>query len=1134
MSFAIYYFEGAVRVASGDAAVSALTQRLEGALLSGEASGIAVKTANGATPVVEAWNDVAFVGDVTAAWLAMDVNSVTRETLSSIMGALAGIYALPSGPVYALASDMIAAEAFKKSYDKITDVSQDLLPWGRIFDFLDIVLDSKSDRVGVSAIMQGVNRSFRDAKAMSAVVDPLMLDLDGDGLELKTASSAILFDHNADSIRTSTGWIASDDGILVRDLDHDGSISSGRELFGIDTLKSNGQYASNGFDALRDLDSNLDGNFTNADTAWSSVQLWRDLDQDGISDAGELFGLEAVGISRIGAVGSTTNSTGGTQAGTVVGNNLIAQSASFTRSSSGVSSEFTVGAIDLEANNFHREYLTDVEITDQVKLLPRMTGSGQARDLAEAISLNTDLATRVTAFSAATTRDAQISMIDDLIKSWAQSSSYWSTLESLLGGTIAIKGLPSGMTSEGYGNMLSVLEVFNGERFFAEPGSRVALSQGLRQTGYGNAIYEIAPTSGTVERVAQSYAALSESVYGALVLQTRLKPYLDSIELVIDAAGVTFDTAALANKLAQAHSSDARAAILDLVDLDRYAGDTLQASGFDGFAVLGGWIEELPSDSPVRADLVYQGGVMAADAMIGTTVDDLYFGDNGNNIFLAGAGNYRIHGGAGNDILNGDTGNDTVFGGSGDDTLNGGEGTNRLVGGKGNDTVQLGKGVDTVLFNRGDGKDTIWQADSGDADMPATTSENLERHLVKLGSGIAAADVRVARFAKGRSSSDITLFFGEGDELTFSTTSGNPLRGFEGVEFSDGTRWSAASLIAMVAGLQTGTAGDDRLLGLFDTANSLSGGAGNDQIYGDDLHDELFGGDGRDMLSGGFGDDLLDGGAGDDLMDGGVGSDTFLFGRGSGHDTISSFERAHDEVDTVRFHPGILQSDVVLARNGLDLTLSFPGGADSLTITNYFLSGSGYNAKIEKFLFSDGASWDMDEVEERVAAPLPPVGLVLTGTSSMNFLMGQDGDDSLDGMGGNDYLLGGSGNDTYKFGRGYGTDTIMEMGAGASTADKVTFNEGVTADQLWFQKVGFDLQVGVIGTSDRLDISMWYLGAAYTVEKFQTSDGKTLLDTQVQNLVQAMAGFAPPSAGETTLPVNYQSSLNTVIAANWN
>ncbi|MBC7610827.1 MAG: hypothetical protein H7228_14855, partial [Polaromonas sp.] len=52
-------------------------------------------------------------------------------------------------------------------------------------------------------------------------------------------------------------------------------------------------------------------------------------------------------------------------------------------------------------------------------------------------------------------------------------------------------------------------------------------------------------------------------------------------------------------------------------------------------------------------------------------------------------------------------------------------------------------------------------------------------------------------------------------------------------------------------------------------------------------------------------------------------------------------------------------------------------------------------------------------------------------------------------------------------------------------------------------------------------------------EQFKTSDGKTLLDSQVQNLVQAMASFSPPAAGQGSLPQNYANSLNPVIAANW-
>jgi hypothetical protein len=42
-----------------------------------------------------------------------------------------------------------------------------------------------------------------------------------------------------------------------------------------------------------------------------------------------------------------------------------------------------------------------------------------------------------------------------------------------------------------------------------------------------------------------------------------------------------------------------------------------------------------------------------------------------------------------------------------------------------------------------------------------------------------------------------------------------------------------------------------------------------------------------------------------------------------------------------------------------------------------------------------------------------------------------------------------------------------------------------------------------------------------------------LLDSKVDTLVQAMAAFAPPAAGQTTLPPAYQTALASVIAANW-
>jgi hypothetical protein len=86
---------------------------------------------------------------------------------------------------------------------------------------------------------------------------------------------------------------------------------------------------------------------------------------------------------------------------------------------------------------------------------------------------------------------------------------------------------------------------------------------------------------------------------------------------------------------------------------------------------------------------------------------------------------------------------------------------------------------------------------------------------------------------------------------------------------------------------------------------------------------------------------------------------------------------------------------------------------------------------------------------------------------------------------------------------------------------------------LWFRKVGTSLEVSVIGTGDKATIDSWYLGSRYQVEQFQVDSGRTLLSSTVDSLVNAMAAFAPPAVGQTTLSTTYQSSLNSVIAANW-
>ena len=93
-----------------------------------------------------------------------------------------------------------------------------------------------------------------------------------------------------------------------------------------------------------------------------------------------------------------------------------------------------------------------------------------------------------------------------------------------------------------------------------------------------------------------------------------------------------------------------------------------------------------------------------------------------------------------------------------------------------------------------------------------------------------------------------------------------------------------------------GSNNNDRLIGKTGVDggdNILSGGAGNDQLFGIGGDDTLNGGAGNDLALGGAGNDTVNGNAGDDLLLGGIGDDVitgglgrdFLFGQ-AGTDTF--------------------------------------------------------------------------------------------------------------------------------------------------------------------------------------------------------------------------------------------------------
>jgi hypothetical protein len=129
---------------------------------------------------------------------------------------------------------------------------------------------------------------------------PLVLDLDGDDVETRSLAEGTRFDLDADGQLDRTGWASPDDGLLVRDLNGDGQVNDGTELFGAATRLPDGSVARDGFQALASLDSNADGVVNATDPAFAELRVWQDRDSNGLASADELKTLEDLSINSLG------------------------------------------------------------------------------------------------------------------------------------------------------------------------------------------------------------------------------------------------------------------------------------------------------------------------------------------------------------------------------------------------------------------------------------------------------------------------------------------------------------------------------------------------------------------------------------------------------------------------------------------------------------------------------------------------------------------------------------------------------------------------------------------------------------------------------------------------------------------
>jgi Ca2+-binding RTX toxin-like protein len=510
--------------------------------------------------------------------------------------------------------------------------------------------------------------------------------------------------------------------------------------------------------------------------------------------------------------------------------------------------------------------------------------------------------------------------------------------------------------------------------------------------------------------------------------------------------------------------------------LDGGAGNDTLDGGLGGDTLVGGTGNDLYLVNSA-ADVVTEVTGEGTDTIRSTALNFVATGDI-EFIELVGAGNQSvtgsdaantITGNAGHNQIDGGAGDDTLIGGDGNDSLLGNTGNDSLVGGLGDDLYRVGEAGDVVEELAGEGTDTV------DTHISYTLGANVEHLTMGGGANLQGAGNSLDNRLTGNDGFNL-LDGGAGNDTLDGGIGGDTLVGGTGNDLYFVN--SAADVVTELAGQGTdtvqSTAQNFVATGAIEFINLV--GTGDQSVTGSESANTITGNAGNNQIDGGAGDDTLIGGDGNDSLLGNTGNDSLVGGLGD------DFYRVGSAGDVV----------VELAGQGTDTVES--------NLYSYTLGST-----LENLVLGNGA----------YAGYGNALANTITGNSTANF------------------MAGGAGDDTYVFQRGGKADVVRDTDSTPGNTDLVSFGAGIAADQLWFRHVGNDLQVSVIGTSDSVTVRNWYLGSQNRIEQFSTSDGKLLLDSAVDNLVNAMASFSPPAAGQTTLTASYQASLSMVIASNW-
>jgi hypothetical protein len=226
------------------------------------------------------------------------------QKISSSMESLGNLMGSGSGTADAAAATDAAAQAAQAAQTS-TQGTSTLVHFSLDFEMtssqeISATLAQMRDQgIEVQAVRVETSQTFKIHIEFTAIQqqvqqsDPLVLDLNGDGVALTGYEDGAAFDINADGKTDKTAFVRGDDAFLVLDRNGNGRIDNGSELFG----DQNG--AVNGFEELRKYDDNRDGVIDGRDAIFDSLRLLHDKNGDGNVELTEMSSLAEKGITSL-------------------------------------------------------------------------------------------------------------------------------------------------------------------------------------------------------------------------------------------------------------------------------------------------------------------------------------------------------------------------------------------------------------------------------------------------------------------------------------------------------------------------------------------------------------------------------------------------------------------------------------------------------------------------------------------------------------------------------------------------------------------------------------------------------------------------------------------------------------------